>query len=1455
MVINFGDGTAPLTVAAGTASPLLRSHAFANSGAYTVTATATDKDGGVSLSASHQITIGGPPSIISINSPSYSATTLSAAANVLSDAGYPLTERGMIYSPSATNLNPQIGGAGVLALTSPSVTTGPFALTLGNLTPNTAYRYRFYAINSQGTSYTAVQSFTTTSKHAPLLGLSGATGTFAPTGSMVTPRSWHSATLLMDGRVLASGGQNRNNIVISEAELYDPATGLWTTAGNMSVVRLWHTATRLTDGNVLLTGGISNQGGFYHRTADIFDTASATWIPTGDLSSTRHQHTATLLRDGQVLVAGGGTALAELYNPATGLWTPVGSSASARFGHTATLLRDGRVLIHGGILSGGGLLANSEIFDPATRTWSSAAASATPHHYHTADLLPNGKVIITGGYIDNTPLIGGVEIYDPFTNTWATGASPAVRRIRHTSNLLPDGRLLISGGQTTGEMTLGSAAVYDPVTGQWANAGTSASRRKQHTATLLSDGKVLISGGSLFNSATGLSDATGMAELHDRQTTATGLEGSPIAQSGTFYDEEGNATVTLTAFSGTLTQDNAAGTWTWAATAGDGPASTPITITAVDSLSGTATATFTLNVGNTAPVAGIAAPVNGDVGTPINFTFSAVDASSADAAAGFAWTLNFGDGTGPQSVPAGTASPLIRSHAFGNPGTFTITASATDKDGGLGTVASQVVSITGPPVVNLPVSSGITSIAATLGGTISQNGGFPVTERGVVYSITALNDQPVVGGTGVTKLKNPVNSTGSYFTNAVNLTPGTSYSFRAYATNSKGTGYSSLATFTTAANRSPVLAVDGAGSTPAFTPTSNLATARAFHMAVLLGSGKVLVAGGSSGTGAAFLSAEVYDPATGRWTATANLMVARDSPKAVLLPNGKVFVTGGTGTGGSLGSTELYDPAAGTWTPAAGMASPRYSHSAILLADGKVLVTGGQSDNSYLAGAEIYDPADGTWTATGSLAIARFAHTATLLPDGRVLVTGGHGTGSTLSNAEIYDPATGLWNPTGSMAAARRYHTETLLPHGKVLVTGGQSSLAASNYLDSTEIYDPAAGTWTPGATLPGSRYRHTAVLLRDNRVLISGGYAGSLPIASAALYDPASNLWSAAASLTVGRLTQTATLLADGRILVAGGNGSFLSNPLASTEIYGPPAPVVSVGEGLTVTKTGTFSDPEGNATTILTGSYGTVTQNNAAGTWSWTATGEDGPATSTVIVTATDTLGGISRATFTLSVTNRPPATEVTGPAMAAAGVPVDFTFTAADPAAPDQAAGFAWGLSYGDGTAVETTAAGTASPLGRSHTFSSAGTFTLTASATDKNSGKGTSIGKTVTVFSGLQGWRLIHFGSINDSGNAAILFDADADGLVNLAEFAFGLNPNSGASAQLPAAQRIGSNLVVTFPEPPGVAGSVIYRAEWSTDLSLGNWFPVSDSGTGGTHTFSVPMADRTKVFIRLVVTEG
>ena len=64
------------------------------------------------------------------------------------------------------------------------------------------------------------------------------------------------------------------------------------------------------------------------------------------------------------------------------------------------------------------------------------------------------------------------------------------------------------------------------------------------------------------------------------------------------------------------------------------------------------------------------------------------------------------------------------------------------------------------------------------------------------------------------------------------------------------------------------------------------------------------------------------------------------------------------------------------------------------------------------------------WTTAGAgtLNAARFTQTATLLPNGKLLVAGG-GNGAALTSSELYDPAAGSWSLTGSLNSARRHHT------------------------------------------------------------------------------------------------------------------------------------------------------------------------------------------------------------------------------------------------------------------------------------------------------------------------------------------------------------------------------------------------------------------------------------------------
>ena len=159
-------------------------------------------------------------------------------------------------------------------------------------------------------------------------------------------------------------------------------------------------------------------------------------------------------------------------------------------------------------------------------------------------------------------------------------------------------------------------------------------------------------------------------------------------------------------------------------------------------------------------------------------------------------------------------------------------------------------------------------------------------------------------------------------------------------------------------------------ATGTWTQTGSLSTGRVGHTATLLPSGQVLVAGGLAGYEDYLSSAELYDPATGKWTTTGALNIARTSAEATLLPSGQVLVAGGVNAINpavtSLSSAELYDPATGKWSATGSMSSPRSGHTLTLLPAGQVLAAAGYGP-AYLNSAELYDPATGVWRPTASL--------------------------------------------------------------------------------------------------------------------------------------------------------------------------------------------------------------------------------------------------------------------------------------------------------------------------------------------------------------------------------------------------------------------------------------------------------------------------------------------------------
>lgn len=226
-----------------------------------------------------------------------------------------------------------------------------------------------------------------------------------------------------------------------------------------------------------------------------------------------------------------------------------------------------------------------------------------------------------------------------------------------------------------------------------------------------------------------------------------------------------------------------------------------------------------------------------------------------------------------------------------------------------------------------------------------------------------------------------------------------------------------------------------------FTPTSKMVTARSGHVAILLPNGIVLLAGGV-GVGWTFLAdAELYDPATNTFAATGEMLAARESHTATLLAGGKVLIAGGhKGRRPAItiySSAEIYDPATGRFSVTGDMTRIRHKHEAVSLTDGRVLIIGGADErdgHGAYASAEIYNPARGTFAATGNMNSRRYKlqGTAVLLNDGNVLIAGG------ASRAEVFDPSRNSFSyAAGDMGTPRFFATATRLQNGQVLITGG----------------------------------------------------------------------------------------------------------------------------------------------------------------------------------------------------------------------------------------------------------------------------------------------------------------------------------------------------------------------------------------------------------------------------------
>ena len=304
------------------------------------------------------------------------------------------------------------------------------------------------------------------------------------------------------------------------------------------------------------------------------------------------------------------------------------------------------------------------------------------------------------------------------------------------------------------------------------------------------------------------------------------------------------------------------------------------------------------------------------------------------------------------------------------------------------------------------------------------------------------------------------------------------------------------------------------------------------------------------------------------------LVTARFYASVAPLPGGGALIAGGNGVGTiCLNSAEIYNSSTGKFTATGRMTDAHcFAHTTTVLHNGEVLITGGEDETGNLVNtADMYNPATAKFDCSGlggadpttgycqnTLTDARFLDTATLLKNGYVLIAGGND-GSIVNTAELFNPVAGTFTATGTMTDSRENHTAALIVTGSnsgdVLIAGGLD--AVGNVLQTAELYSPTAGNFAATGTMTHARYLHTATQLSTGNILITGGEDGTgTVLATAEVYNPVAATFASVGAMTTARALHTAVLITSGpkkgSVLIAGGIDNA-GKTLGTAELFNP--------------------------------------------------------------------------------------------------------------------------------------------------------------------------------------------------------------------------------------------------------------------------------------------------------------
>lgn len=358
-----------------------------------------------------------------------------------------------------------------------------------------------------------------------------------------------------------------------------------------------------------------------------------------------------------------------------------------------------------------------------------------------------------------------------------------------------------------------------------------------------------------------------------------------------------------------------------------------------------------------------------------------------------------------------------------------------------------------------------------------------------------------------------------------------------------------------------------------WSPTKNASTGRTYHTSNKLNNGKVLITGGRTISAlmvVAYLNTSELFTVTAtntlpdgseqivhNWALTGAYPTTVERHRANLLQNGKVFASGGRNGGGDFNAANLYDAGAATWSPATPMVGARNSHGQSVFTYGNVLVTGGLQGTTTLASTQEYDVGSDTWIPKPAMHEGRFEHaqvtltTPTVFND-LIMVSGGRqitaidglldftlaaDTGVLLQSCELFDPLAVTWTKIASMNLARFGHKLIALPDGKVVAIGGWAVDVTQGVPAPTatcEMWDPnGTKLWAMIGPMSVARPYPVAEYISElNTIYVAGG-----PDGTSEYLDLRTMKWKRSlGNLGVVRQNAASSLLDNGAVLLSGG-------------------------------------------------------------------------------------------------------------------------------------------------------------------------------------------------------------------------------------------------------------------------------------------------------------------------------